>query len=299
MTRRFLTPLSTNHIDFNLTHPSTYGEGRLYWDGEEGTLNLGMSDSVQQSVGMEFYMPPVKNNSGVDIPNGSFVMATGAQGDRITIAKAVADGSIASEYMIGIATMDIPNGAENGLITVNGTVRDIDTSDWPIGTILYPSSASAGALTASVGQAPAIKTPVAIVLRQHANTGRIYVRMDIGKHLSNDLNDVQVTSPQDGDTLSYNSSSGIWENSQPEQAPVSSGSAYPTENLTNGQLFYNTSNGRTAIYFESFWKEFAYYTDTVQTLDGGTYNTTVFDNSVDGGTPSDAVFVGSYDGGTI
>lgn len=214
MTRRFLAPLSTDHVDFNLINPSEWAEGRLWWDDEEGTLEIGHSASVSQSVGMEFYMPPVKNNSGEDIPNGSFVMATGAQGDRITIAKAVADGSVRPEYMIGIATMDIANGAENGLITVNGTVRDLDTSDWPVGTILYPSSASAGALTASVGDAPAIKTPIAIVLRQHENTGRIYVRMDIGKHLSNDLDDVQIISPQDGDTLSYNSSSGIWENKQ-------------------------------------------------------------------------------------
>lgn len=293
MTRRFLTPLSTNHVDFNLDNPSTWAEGRLWWDDEEGTLELGHGDGVTQSIGMEFFMPPTKNNSGVEIPAGSFVMATGAQGDRITIAKAVTDGSVNPEYMIGVAATTIDNGSETGLITTHGTVKDIDTSDWIVGTILYPSSASPGMFTASVGVAPDIRTPIAIVLRQHENTGRIYVRMT-NTHKLGEEQDVKVDNPQDGDTLVYNAASSLWENKEP-QITVQSGSAYPLSDLTNGQLFYNTSNGRTAIYFNSFWKEFAYITDLP--LDGGTAGTTVFDNSIDGGNAETTVFVGSYDGG--
>lgn len=298
MTRRFLTPLSTDHVDFNLTNPSEWAEGRLWWDDEEGTLEIGHSASVIQSVGMEFYMPPVKNNSGEDIPNGSFVMATGAQGDRVTIAKAVTDGSVDPEYMIGVATMTIVDGSETGLITTNGTVRDIDTSLWPVGTVLYPSSASAGALTASADSSPAIATPIAIVLRQHEQTGRIYVRMT-NAHKFGEEQDVKITSPQDGDTITYNATSGLWENNQIQTSSglVESGTSYPTTSLENGKLFYNTSNGRTAIYFDSIWKEFAYVTDIA--LDGGLYSTTVFDNSIDGGTPTTEVFVGAYDGASV
>lgn len=215
MTRRFLTPLSTDHVDFNLTTPSEWAEGRLWWDDEEGTLEIGHSASVIQSVGMEFYIPPVKNNSGEEIPNGSFVMATGALGDRITIDKAVTDGSVDPKFMIGIATMNIADGSETGLITVNGTVRDVDTSLWPVGTILYPDSASAGMLTASVPSAPSIKTPIAMVLRQHAQTGRIYVRMTNGSKLGETDSNVEFDNVQNGDILVYNSSEEIWENQQP------------------------------------------------------------------------------------
>lgn len=77
---------------------------------------------------------------------------------------------------------------------------------------------------------------------------------------------------------------------------VENGSEYPSS-ASNGQLFYNTSNGRTAVYFNSIWKEFSYFSD-VFTPDGGSYNTTVFDNSIDGGSPSETVFVGNYDGGS-
>lgn len=293
MTRRFLTPLSTNHVDFNTSHPSTPDTGRVFWNSEEGTLDLGMNDEVVQAIGMQFYMPPTNNNSGVEIPKGSFVMATGVQGDRITIAKAVTNGSVNPEYMIGFAAQTIGIGSETGLIVTHGTIKNINTSLWPVGTILYPSSASAGSLTASADTSPAISTPIAIVLRQHQNTGRIYVRMTNAHKLGGEQ-DVKITSPQNGDTLTYNSSTNLWENNQPT-ITVQSGSAYPLSNLTNGELFYNTSNGRTAIYFNSFWKEFAYVTDLP--LNGGAASTTVFDDSIDGGTPTTTVFVGAYDGG--
>lgn len=295
MTRRFLTPLSIDHIDFNLENPSTYAEGRLWWNAEEGTLDLGMTSDVSQSVGMEFYMPPSKNNSGVLIPNGSFVMATGAQGDRITIAKAVSDGSIDPRYMIGVATTDIENGAENGLITTNGIVRDINTSLWPVGTVLYPNSSSAGMLSASAGIAPAIRTPIAIVLRQHSETGRIYVRMQVGHNFGEIESDVKISSLSNGDVLTYSSSEGVWKNI-PQTVIVASGSEYPTSSVVNGQLFYNTTNGRTAIYFDSIWKEFQYYPSSI---DGGFYNTVVFDDAIDGGSPDTFSYVGSYDGGSF
>lgn len=294
MTKKFLVPISTDHVDFNLVNNFSNATGRLKWDSEEGTLDLGMNGDVVQSIGMEFYMPPTKNNSGVSIPNGSFVMATGAQGDRINIAKAVTDGSVDPMYMIGVATQTIPNDSETGIITVNGTIKDMDTSLWPVGTILYPDSSVSGGFTSTQPNAPSIKTAIAIVLRQHGVTGRIYVRMHNGRRLS-ETQDVNTSSPQNGDLLQYNSTTGIWENSQYSPV-VPSGSSYPITNLIDGQLFYNTSNGRTAINFGSVWKEFAYLSE-ISTLDGGNSFTTLFSETIDGGNSSTTVFAGQYDGG--
>jgi hypothetical protein len=78
------------------------------------------------------------------------------------------------------------------------------------------------------------------------------------------------------------------------QLIVESGSDYPETPIENGKLFYNSSNGRTAINFNNVWKEFAYTTDVP--LDGGYYNTTVFNEGIDGGSPSTTVFVGNYNG---
>lgn len=199
-------------INFDVSaSPSAVSPGTLYWNSEENTLDLGMSDDVLHSIGMKLFMPPTKNNSGVDIPKGSFVMATGAQGDRITIAKAVTDGSVDPEYMIGFAAQTIVDGSETGLVVVDGTITNVNTLGWPVGTILYPNSASAGTLSASVGEAPEIRTPVAIVLREHENSGRIYARTT-NSHKFGEEADVKLTSLSDGDIAIYNSASSLWIN---------------------------------------------------------------------------------------
>jgi len=81
-------------------------------------------------------------------------------------------------------------------------------------------------------------------------------------------------------------------------AVVESGSSYPTANLTNGKLFYNTQSGRTAIYFNSVWKELEYASplSTVILLDGGNSSTTEFTDMFDGGNSSTPVFIGNIDG---
>lgn len=76
---------------------------------------------------------------------------------------------------------------------------------------------------------------------------------------------------------------------------VPSGPNYPETSLVNGQIFYNTTNGRTAIYFNSFWKELPYVMDFP--LDGGFASTLSFDNFIDSGEANTSIFVGPYDGG--
>ena len=203
-----------SRIDFNTSASIGSGlfPGQLIWNNEEGTLDLGMSGSVIQSIGMEFYMPPTKNDSGVEIPNGAFVMATGAQGDRITIAKAVTDGSVDPMFMIGVATDTIPIDAEDGLITTNGIVRDINTASYTVGTVLYPDPNNPGGFTDTQPTAPAIRTAIAIVLRQQENSGRIYVRMTNGSVLGGTDSNVNITSLSDEDILIYNQSASYWQN---------------------------------------------------------------------------------------
>jgi hypothetical protein len=293
MTKRFLVPLSTDHVDFNLINNFANAEGRLRWNSEEGTLDLGMSADSTQSVGMSFYMPPTKNSSGVTIPKGSFVMATGALGDRITIAKADTDGSVDPIYMLGVADHDIINGAEDGLIVTNGIVRGINTSIWSVGTILYPNPLVAGGLTATKPEAPSIRTPIAMVLRQHESTGRIYVRMTTGSTLGGTDSNVKFDNPQQGDVIVYDGLNNVWINDSAPPAVVPTGAVLP-ENSTNGLFFYNTTSDKLYFFFNQ-WKELLW--NEITSLDGGTSSTTVFDIVVDNGNSSTEVFAGTYDNG--
>ena len=292
MTKRFLVPLSTDHVDFNLINNFANAEGRLRWNSEEGTLDLGMSADSYQSVGMSFYMPPTKNASGVSIPKGSFVMATGALGDRITIAKAVTDGSTDPMYMLGIADHTIADGAEDGLVITDGTVRGINTSLWPVGTVLYPNPSVAGGLTSTKPSAPNIRTPIAIVLRQHEETGRIYVRMVTGSVLGGTDSNVDFDNPQTGDVIVYDGVNNVWKNDVAPPTAVPTGTTLPATG-TEGVFFYNTSTSKLYFFYD-LWREIQW---TTIEINGGTASTSEFELTLDNGDASTAEFVGTYDGG--
>jgi len=113
---------------------------------------------------------PIHNNSGSTINKGVLCKATGVHGDRVTIGAFDLDTDSA-KYLIGVTYENILNGAD-GHVRSYGEVRNLDTSAYTAGTILYASS-TAGAFASA---APFPEIPVAIVTRQHANTGRLFVR---------------------------------------------------------------------------------------------------------------------------
>ena len=150
---------------------------RLSWNTSMGTANLtmGYSGAVNQ-IGQEIYYPPVLNNTGSIFPNGTVACFSGVSGSTPTITKYIADGSIPPEYLMGIATADIANG-DQGFITQFGYIHDVDTSAWSVGTILYASPTTAGALTATKPTIPNLAIALAAVTVSHATTGVLLVRV--------------------------------------------------------------------------------------------------------------------------
>lgn len=157
----------------------------LRWNSDDDTLNIHHTGDVIQQVGEETYMR-VTNNTGVTIPNGTAVRFSGVDaGDNfIEVTPLVADGTIPSLYVIGIATQDIVNGGY-GRITVWGRVHDINTTGtpvsetWAVGDILYANPNNAGKLTNVKPTSPDICVPMAAVLDVDATIGQIFVRPTI------------------------------------------------------------------------------------------------------------------------
>lgn len=200
--------------------------GILSWDANTGTLNVGLYNGVAGQVcqQLDFY---AKNTSGVTIPKGGSVMATGTLGasGNITIASAVSNGTVNAEYMIGIAAQDILAN-DFGYVVAFGLVKGVDTTGtsvgqtWADGDVLYFNPSVTGGLTKVQPPAPAVGTACAIVLHAASN-GAMFVRMKTGEYLS-DLHDVNTTGAVNGDALVYNSTSGLWVPGTPSISSVSS-----------------------------------------------------------------------------
>lgn len=214
MTRRFLTPLSTDHVDYNTTSTSDNAEGRLRWDSDFGTLAVGLANgAVELPIGQK-QGAYVKNTSGVNIGKGKAVQFSGAQGGKIEIEKAVANGSVSSKYMFGITAEAIDHDSF-GFVVTDGYIRGVNTNGIEVGTLLYFDPNTPGELTTTQPSNGNITTPIAVVTFSNSESGVIFVRMSIESQL-NELEGVDISALVDGDVLTYSSSASAWVNSQPD-----------------------------------------------------------------------------------
>lgn len=210
--------VKTDYIDFNRIGPHVTLPRRMQWNEDDGTIDVGMNNEVILQVGQETHYY-AKNTSGGTIANGTPVMFTGTVGasGKLTFGKAVADGSVLPEYMMGVATEEILNN-EFGYVTSFGLVRGFDTTGtpygetWNDGDLLYFDPATAGTWTNVQPSAPAIHQPVAVVVNAGSGgSGSIFVRMQVSPHIE-DLTNVEAPSPSDGDILEYDSGNARWQN---------------------------------------------------------------------------------------
>lgn len=169
-------PLS--FLDFIKDAVYTNQEARLGWNDTDKTLNLGMDYGVIQQIGQETYAR-VGNTTGSTIPNGTVVGFAGATANALLVEPYLANGTDPSLYILGVMTHDLPDSGDKGYCTVWGFVRDLDTSAFSPGDILYASPSTAGALTNVKPTAPNNVIPIAACITSHATTGVIFVRPTI------------------------------------------------------------------------------------------------------------------------
>jgi hypothetical protein len=171
--------LNTNYLDFEVDAPHTNQMGRTGWNATDQTLDIGMDYGVVQQVGLETYAR-VQNSTGLTIPNGTVVGFAGAGvDDTLEVAPYLADGATPTLYVLGVMTHDLPDTGAKGYCTTFGYVRDVDTSAFAVGDILYASPTVAGGLTKVKPTAPDNVVPLAAVLHVSATVGIIFVRPTI------------------------------------------------------------------------------------------------------------------------
>lgn len=204
-------------IQWDLTPSQTAAEGLMYWNADDGTLNLGMpGGNVNLQLGQEMFVPKrPKNVSGGVMPNGSLVFVSGATGAVPEIELADASTEALSNKTIGMCTEDIADQGR-GYVTVFGLVRGstaqpIDTSTFTAGDVLWLSE-TAGEFQNTPPASPAHAVSIGIVIRVHATEGEISVRVINGFEVF-ELHDVDSTlsAPTDNSFFYWNDGNSLWE----------------------------------------------------------------------------------------
>lgn len=170
--------VSTDYIDLNESPAPVDKTRRLSWNTTDQTVNLGMDYGVTQQIGQETYAR-VGNTTGVTIPNGTVVGFAGSTPNALLVAPYLADGTQPTLYILGVMTHDLPDSGEKGYCTTWGFVRDLDTSAFSPGDLLYASPTVAGGLTNTKPTAPDNVIPLAACITSDATTGIIFVRPTI------------------------------------------------------------------------------------------------------------------------
>lgn len=199
---------NTLHADF-ITTGASDAVARLRWNDTDGTLNLGLKGGNVVARTTEDTLVRVTNRTGTTIAKGKVVYVTGAQGNRPTIALADADNEPTSTAVLGITAEAIADNAE-GFAIVGGVLRDVDTSAFTEGVVLWLSQ-TAGGITQTRPTQPAHGVMVGYCIRSHANVGQIFVKIQNGQELD-ELHDVLISGLTDNDILSYDAAAGLWKN---------------------------------------------------------------------------------------
>jgi len=218
-----------DYIDFDTTNAAATQTARLGWDDGEGTLVLGLKGgNVNMPLGEMLYQM-CYNGTGSTITKGQVVYISGGQGQRPSVTLALATSDATSARTFGVAAEAIANGAE-GIVVEFGIVEGLDTSSYTDGQTLYLSGTTAGAFQTTKPAAPIHMVYVANVIRSHASSGRIFVKVQNGYELD-EIHDVLITAPTGGQALVYDGASGLWKNTLavgPTGPTGSTGSTGPT-----------------------------------------------------------------------
>lgn len=214
-----------DYIDFDTTASIATSVGRLHWNDEDGTLELGLKGGVVSSeIGQGLVTRVVNKTSPlVDLlaANYQVVVIGGAQGQRLSVRLAQGNNDANSAGTLGVVAENIARN-ESGFVITVGLLKNRNTTGalqgetWNDGDILYLSPTVAGQITNIKPQSPNHTVIVGYVEYAHPVNGKIYVKIDNGYELD-ELHNVRITTASltAGQLLvrSGSNNGGVWINS--------------------------------------------------------------------------------------
>jgi hypothetical protein len=202
--------ITVGYLKLDVTPTNTpVDQGTIYWDDSKETAALIMNGTIQH-IGQDTFFY-VKNSSGSTILKGTSVQFAGTDGNsgHLLIQPFLANGTVPSQYFMGVTSEDIPNG-EFGMVMHFGELDGINTSAFSDGAILYASTTVPGGFQTAVPLPPNNIIIVAAVISS-GNNGKIMVRPTLGSNINNDEG-VLIQTPLNNQLLAYTTANGLWEN---------------------------------------------------------------------------------------
>lgn len=194
-------PIPINYLLFN-TEPfdvPTDTPGVVYYDDQDSTLNVVTPYAAFQ-LGQELGVL-VSNKSGADIDNGKPVYIDGALGNRPTIELLTNTSCEICHRRLGITTTIVPDNG-TGIATTNGLVRDVDTSAYTEGDLLYVGS-TPGTYTTTLPAVGSTRITAAMVVRVHPTQGVLLVLMRKEPYMFGDPDGGDYSVFEDDGTLKF------------------------------------------------------------------------------------------------
>lgn len=242
--KTFASGIAVNHhgIDFINQATPAWQEGRVFYDSGDHALSYyNDSSAVTVNLGQEMLIR-VTNKSSVNIPDGSVVLISGAQGNRPTIQLAIATGDTLDLGLIAVATQTI-NDNQNGYATTQGLVKGLTIlSSFSEGDALYLSPTVSGGLTNIPPSAPNSRVVIGTVLSNNPANGVLYVQPHLDTSHIAYLHDVWLNTGTltQGQLLQYNGQ-GYWVNVNNPSGVLASGIAQ------TGQSLYGLATGISGV----------------------------------------------------
>jgi len=209
------------------------------------TSSMAVSSSlyaVTASIAREVIVSAINANQST-LPVGTVVRISGANGDNPQFNTASYDTEVNSSNTLGVLANTAVSG-QYGDVTVIGKLVGVNTQGMNAGDLLYLSSS--GKFTNVQPQAPLQIVILGEVLRVQSNNGAIFVNVSNGWEL-NELHNVRITNPLQGDLLVYEATSSLWKN-QPSSSFATSaitGSSLVTASFSGNTLTFTKGNGTT------------------------------------------------------
>lgn len=202
--------ISADSITFDTTATETEAVAKMFWNTTEGGLQVGLAGgNVQLQIG-SMLVAYVRNDEATTLNKGEVVYLYGASGNRASVRRASNAGDATSSKTIGVVAESIaPN--QIGFVVTQGVLDGLALgSPYQEGDSIYLGN-TAGTFTRVKPTQPNHIVFIGVVERANAGNGQLYIKPQNGFELE-ELHDVLISSPQNNQTILYNSAVTLWQN---------------------------------------------------------------------------------------